>query len=799
MRFYVLLFTLILSFQAFSQKVKVLNLTNLKPIENVLIVNASQTQSSITNFKGEADLSMFSKTDQLLFQHPAYQRYSITIEALEKRNFTIKLNESHIKIDEVLISANKWEQKRNEIPNKIVAISSEEVELANPQTSADLLKSSNEVYVQKSQMGGGSPMIRGFSANSVLLVYDGIRMNNAIYRSGNLHNVISIDPNIVESAEIIFGPGSVIYGSDALGGVMDFHTKQPRFTSNHKPYVKANSFVRWSSANNENAGHIDLNFGYSKIAFLTSISFSSFDDLRMGNNGNDDYVRNEYVRTINDVDTIIPNIDDNIQVSSGYSQFNLAQKIRYKLSDHAILNYGVHYSKTSDIPRYDRLIQYDDSLLRYAKWEYGPMFWLLNTASLEYKKPNKLFDQSKLTLAYQIYEESRIDRKYKSASERTRTEDLDIISLNSDQVKKISEKTEIFYGLEGIYNRVESSGTEKDIKTDEITLASSRYPDGGTDYFSLAAYVSAKHSFNKFFTFNTGIRYSYHYLKSKLVDTTIYQFPYNEIKLTPSALNGSAGLVFHPFENTYFNLNLSSGFRAPNLDDVAKVFDSEPGKVIVPNKDLKPEYAYNIDLGFVQNIEDFIKLEFTLFYTFLRDVMVRRNFTFDGQDSILYDGEMSQVQAIVNASSANIYGFNANLFANITENFSFRTHVTAMGGEDNDGYSIRHVPPMFFTSHLIYIHDNFKADFYAEYNDEISADELAPSEQSKTYMYKLDANGNPYSPSWYTLNFKVAYQINEQIQMNVGLENIMDQRYRPYSSGIVAPGRNLMFSLRATI
>jgi hemoglobin/transferrin/lactoferrin receptor protein len=94
----------------------------------------------------------------------------------------------------------------------------------NPQTSADLLANSGHVFVQKSQLGGGSPMIRGFSTNRVLITVDGIRLNNAIFRGGNVHNVISINPFNIEKTEIILGSGSVIYGSDAIGGVMNFYT-----------------------------------------------------------------------------------------------------------------------------------------------------------------------------------------------------------------------------------------------------------------------------------------------------------------------------------------------------------------------------------------------------------------------------------------------------------------------------------------------------------------------------------------------------------------------------------------------
>ncbi|GAI86873.1 unnamed protein product, partial [marine sediment metagenome] len=225
---------------------------------------------------------------------------------------------------------NKWEQNKSEIPNKIKSIFESDIQFHNPQTAADLIGSSNEVFIQKSQMGGGSPMIRGFAANSVLLVIDGIRMNNAIYRSGNLHNVISIDPNIIESSEIIFGPGSVVYGSDALGGVMDFHTKKPILSASNKFSISANALTRYSSANNEKTGHLDFNLGWDKWAYLTSITYSEFGDLRMGSLENPDYKRLEYAVNIEGNDTVIANEDPDIQKITGYNQINLMHKIRFR-------------------------------------------------------------------------------------------------------------------------------------------------------------------------------------------------------------------------------------------------------------------------------------------------------------------------------------------------------------------------------------------------------------------------------------------------------------------------------------
>jgi len=295
-----------------------------------------------------------------------------------------------------------------------------------------------------------------------------------------------------------------------------------------------------------------------------------------------------------------------------------------------------------------------------------------------------------------------------------------------------------------------------------------------------------------------GLRFSQVYSVSRFDDTTFYQFPYGQIKLTPSSLNGSVGLVYRPSSSWQINTNISSGFRAPNVDDIAKVFDSEPGNVVVPNEDLQPEYAYNIDFGVVKNFGNSVKFDLTLFYTYIDNIMVRRDFTFNGQDSIIYNGELSKVQAMVNVGYGNIYGGSFNFWADITEMIGFRTNLTYMTGEDDQHIPIRHVSPLFGSTGIIFTAKKVKLELYANYNGTITYDKLTSTERDKPHMYATDENGNPYSPGWYTLNFKGYYQINPTFQVNFGIENILDHRYRPYSSGIVAPGRNFLIALRAS-
>jgi hemoglobin/transferrin/lactoferrin receptor protein len=781
-----------------AQKVTVIDVSNFVGIENVFIF--SENSSSLTNKQGKADISNFNENDTLIFQHPSYKSFLISYGKLRENNFTVKLEESVIDINEVVVSANRWEQNKAEVPNQIKTISAKDIANSNSQTTADLLGIAAGVFIQKSQMGGGSPMIRGFATNRVLIVVDGVRMNNAIYRSGNLQNVISLDPNSTETAEIIMGPGSVIYGSDAIGGVMDFHSLSPALSDDGIKF-NAGALARYSTANQEQTGHFHFSVGGKKMGFLSSITYSDFEDLRMGSSEHEEYTRPEYVSRINGRDTVLINSDPNIQKQSGYHQINLMQKIRFQPNNRWDIEYGFHFSKLSDVPRYDRLIEYSGGSLKYADWYYGPQQWMMHNLNVLYSGETPFFDQAKVVAAYQDYQESRHDRRFGRTNLRERYERVKVASINFDFDKSLDNKNTLFYGFELVYNLVNSTGHETDIETGQTTTYASRYPDEST-YNSAAAYLDFKHKINEQLSINAGIRYSHVWLNAKF-DNTFYPFPFEKMEINNGALNGSLGLVYNTASNWQYKLNASTGFRSPNIDDAGKVFDSEPGNVVVPNLDLKPEYAYNVEFGVAKTIQSKVQIESAVFYTWLNNAMVRRDFTFGGADSIQYDGELSKVQALTNASNAYVYGIQVMLQAELFRNLVLKSSITYTKGEEKDEgdeyIPLRHAAPLFGSTHLIYRREKLNIDLYLIYNGEISNENLAPSEIAKPTIYATDSNGNPYCPAWYTLNLKASYQLNQYLQVNAGVENILDVRYRPYSSGIASAGRNLVVSLRMRI
>lgn len=777
---------------AFSQVVKVMDQNTLQPITHVLVYN--KNGSEYTNDDGEAALDKLNMPDSVFFYHSSYKDFGISHSDLVANNYRIILRERLVNMDEIVVSANRWEQNRREVAMKITSISHRENSFNNPQTTADLLASSGDVYIQKSQQGGGSPMIRGFAANRVLIVVDGVRMNNAIYRSGNLQNVISLDANSLQNAEVIFGPGSVIYGSDAIGGVMSFQTLQPVLSNNGQNNFSSEGFGRFSSVNSEQTYHWRLNAGSDSWGIASSVTYSKFDDLQMGGSGRDEYLRNSFVSRIDGQDSLLTNDSPEIQVPSGYDQWNVSQKIRYRPNLAWDVDLALHYSRTSDVPRYDRLIEFRDGAPRSAEWYYGPQKWWMNALNVRYNRLGKVFDSARLTAAFQDYEESRNDRRFGSLSLRQRVEKVKVYSLNLDMDKKLNATNSLYYGSEFVHNRIGSSGAQEDIESGERELVSSRYPDD-SQYSSYAAYAKLKSNLHPNHTFLAGIRYSRISLTADF-DNTFFPFPFESLDISTGALNGSLGWVYRPSDRWQINLNAASGFRAPNIDDAGKIFDSEPGNVVVPNESLKPETAYSVDLGFVKRIDDRIRLEATGFFTLLRDAMVRRDFQFNGQDSIVYDGSMSRVQAVVNADEATVYGIQTAIRIMLSDQLSFRKHFSWATGEDQDGLPLRHINPFFGSAYLSYQMNKLRADISVNYNGEISNENLALTEQAKTHIYASDENGLPFSPSWFTLNLKAAYQLNDKFRLHGGIENILDKRYRPYSSGIVAGGRNFVLAIR---
>lgn len=671
-------------------------------------------------------------------------------------------------LPEVVFQVEKPESERLFTPQQIERIDSKELLISNPKTTAEALQKNGAVMVQMSQSGGGSPIIRGFEANRVLLVMDGVRLNNAIFRSGHVQNLISTSPYLLDRMDVIFGPASVKYGSDALGGVIHLHSKTPSIGQ----ATSVQLHQTFNSANNGVGNHVDLSWSKGKWAFLHGMSINHYGNLHMGENRLHGYA--EWGKEVH-----ITNGSE--QLHTAYQQADFLHKIHYKANDQLNHLLNIQYSTSTDIPRFDKLNDVKNGEGKYAEWKYGPLKRFLSSFNTQYNANKQLFDESNTVLAYQQLEESRISQKL-GARLNERQEDVQVISALVDLNKTLG-KHRFNYGFDAQHNIVNSSANEG---------TSTRYADGGSTLSQLATYLQFKYGHQNGYL-SSGIRYSAHSLSALFIDTATYHLPFNTIQLNGGALTGSLG-AFQQLANQWeSSISFSSGYRSPNVDDLTKVF-AKSGMLTVPNDKLKPEYSYNAEITLSKRWGDAGFISGTAFYTLLKNAIVKAPFILNGQDSLWYEEELLPVVANQNIQEALLYGFNLQLNMPLSKEWSTKHTLNFTRGVDTDKLlPLDHIPPTYGRSSLDWKKGPHAAACFLLYNG-----------WKRIQDYSSNGSDNPDeatvdgTPSWWTLNIQYTVQLNATLSAQIGVENIMDIHYKTYASGISAPGRNIMVAIHAS-
>lgn len=704
-------------------------------------------------------------------------------------------------LEEVKLESSRYNKSKRNNSQQIQSIGIKEIEFQNGQTTADILSNSGKIAVQKSQQGGGSPILRGFESSRILLLVDGVRMNNLIFRSGHLQNIITVDENMIEGIDVLFGPSSTAFGSDALGGAINIQTKKPKLLSeNNTRKFGVNLNTRYATVNKEKSIHFDLNYSGNKWATLTSFSINDFDNLKMGSKRNGKNVffgsRPFYVQTINNTDVLVSNTNPLIQKFSGYKQYNAMQKVLFQPNDNTQHLLNLQFSTSSDIPRYDRLTdQTNSGDLKSAVWNYGPQKRVL--AGYKLTKDN-IFKNHNLSFGanYQNFEESRITRDFGKSSQTSRIEKVAVYSMNADFKTKIG-KGELLYGVETFYDILNSTANRLDIETGVKSTASTRYPDGDNHTFRNDVFATYTADLSQKTNYNLGVRAGMIYLKSTINDNSFFNFPVKEISQKNFTYSGAAGIVNNPTKNIKIAFNLATGFRVPNIDDLSKIFDSEPGTLIVPNPNIKPEKTITGDINFTLFNSKGFEFENTIYYTRLYDAIITDDFTFNGQPEIDYEGQQSRILANQNLGKANIFGYSTAIKVNMTKKFSFYGTFNFTYGRveaENGEIPLDHIPPIYGKTGFNFENKWLNLDLFMLYNGKKYLEDYADNGEDN--LQYAPANG---MPAWQTYNFKTAVSAIKDLTIYSGIENILDIQYRTFASGINAAGQNFYLGLKYKI
>ena len=803
---------------SFAQQITVKDEITNENLPDVVIFNENKSQSIITDLDGVVDLSLFSSDENIYFQLLGYSTLKILkIEVLN--GTTIYLQSESQNLEEVILSVARSESNVNQIAEKVSVIKSEDLFLSSPASGAELLELSPGVRVQKSQGGGGSPIIRGFEANRVLIVVDGVRMNNAIYRSGHLQNSITIDPNNIERAEVIFGSSSVGYGSDALGGVIHYYTKSPILKDSEK--IKSSFTSNYTSANQGLSNNFITNYSSENWGSITSISISKFGDIKMGENREHGfkswgltplYSENSRYSYYSQPSS---NSNENIQKNTGYSQVDLFQKFLVKIGDTNLLNINIQFSESSDIDRFDQLSITKGNSLKFSEWYYGPQKRLLISPSLKIFPNRKFMKKGVITFGFQKINESRIKRKFNSFNRSHQIENLKVFSLNGDFDTSFNNDHSISYGIESTYNYNYSKAYDQiiEIQGNQVTglgnkfAIPTRYPSDGSSYTSFASYVNWSWNMSEFFTFNIGTRLTFTGLKASWNDIISVNPQLSEVNLNSKALTTTVSIKLRPSKRVQINTVLSSGFRNPNIDDIGKIRENN-GLLVVPNTFLKPEYAYNLDLGIdfrSLNNKNYISLRG--FSTIISrhigrdEFVVFSDITTPDLSTVIYNEE--EVTTISNKNLGNrfIHGFSIDGFTKMTNSLKFDYSMTYTKGDDNENYGpLPSISPLFGSFALSYSKKgvNLKAIYkFAEaknpgeysFGGEDGLDETPFIINSEGLLSYLG------TPKWSDLSIFGSKNISSSVTLRLGLTNVFDSHYRTFASGISAPGRSFQLGL----
>jgi len=650
---------------------------------------------------------------------------------------------TYIPIEEIVIIAQRSKTNTINRPESISTLNGQDPHLGTAVSTPEALSVIPGVWMQQTNLGGGSPFLRGLTGYHTLILVDGIRLNNSTFRSGPNQYLNTIDPLLIDRVEVMKGQGAVPYGSDALGGTVQLFSKSPDFSVTGNK-LKGSLYGKCMSHGMEKSSRFEIESNLLNTAFIAGATIKNLGDIVAGQG----------------LGTLSP---------TGYPEKSFDGKIKHRFNNKQMLTGAVQFHRQDDVPLYHKIENGD-----YSRYHFDPQQRLLSYLQLEsfYKSP--LFSKIRYTASYQNSIEKRIKQKSGST---VRSDEEDIVSTFHGSVEVISRPASVWNvssGIEYYEDHIRSETTSMDEASGLSQVGRGLYPDGSTAR-NFALYTLHSLNLNRF-SFTFGGRYNYFQL------SVPDESPGN-ITLSPSALIGNAGLNYKITEGLRFVTSISSGFRAPNINDVSSLGIAD-FRYEIPNYDLKPEKSINVDAGFKMQSRR-ASANIVFFRNQLKDLIANVKSSYNGNDSI--DGV--QVYQRINLNQAVIQGFEADGAYSILPSLNLFGNISYTYGKDLDTESpLRRIPPLNSRLGLKYSGSKkFQAIIewvHAGEQTRLSGGDIDDS--------RIQDGG---TPSWNVANCSVGYS-GKFYQVNAGVRNILDEVYRCHGSGIDGRGRNFWISLK---
>lgn len=744
------LLSIFANIQLFSQSINgiVINSVDKKPVADANVLIRNSTVGTVTDNNGLFNLELQDAENTLIqVSCIGYKTLEINYKSLQNpekpeiqlQPVSFELNKS------IIVTASKKERISFETPDAVSVVTSQEFKRNAPRSAAESLIGVTGVWMQKTNHGGGSPFVRGLTGNQTLLLVDGIRLNNATFRYGPNQYFNTFDVYSIEQMEVIRGKGSVLYGSDAIGGVINVISRSPGYFSG-KPRLKGGGKLKYMNKGMEKSASGELAFQSKNFAILGNLNYKDFGDIFAGG-------------------------DLGFERPSGYTETGVNLKAKLRLQNNWQIIPAFQYLIQNDVPRYDQVEQRG-----YQLYSYDPQIHQLMYLKTEHFSKNLLFKKLSLTLSNQLSDETR---KLQKENSFIYTEENDIVKTTGVSFginSEFSQNWDAVTGIEYYYDKVQSGKTETDTETGEKEEKRGLYPNK-SDMQNLAVFSQHKIKLNKIHL-NFGGRFNTFRIHS--VDEE-----FGEVNLKPSSVVGNIDLQYFSSTTQQFILSANSAFRAPNINDISTFGLFDYG-IEIPSTDLSPEKSFTLEAGYKKSLEK-LSVALSVFNTRLKDQIVRVESTWKGSEYI--DGE--RVYKKANVAKSNIRGIEFESGIQLNRQFSFINNITWTYGKDlaNDK-PMRRIPPLNGKLALQYS----KSDIYAE------TEYLFASKQDRLSGGDIDDHRIPEggTPGWNVLNLKAGYTL-KWISLHAGLQNIFNQAYRIHGSGVDGYGRSFWLSLQFEI
>jgi len=655
-------------------------------------------------------------------------------------------NQNDSDFEHVLVTASKKKQSVENLSTAVSVVTKAEILEKNITLLPDLLREEAGVYIQQTTPGQGIPIIRGLKGSENVHLIDGMRLNTAFFRNSPNQYLALVDSFMTEQIEIIRGPASVLYGGDALGGVLNVITHTPQFEGKEW-HNMGELFLSYDSADEKTLSHLLWDMGNEKIATSFGLSYQDIGTRTIG--GGDE----------------IP--------FTNYSSRAFNNKWVFLLNENKTVVFDMQYLTQPATPRVDDLVagfgqtEPDSSLFLFSpnQRQFVHLSYSDTTAT-------SMYDFSDYHLAWQQIKDHRIKSSFGSGSITKEQNESSLLSFQSTFDKQFNDSIDVVYGLDFYHDRINSA--KQKINNDITTLNDPRFPDDSTmrhlGVFADATKLIGHHDI----TF--GLRYS-----DYKIDLNSPQLVTNDV-LNLNDLTWHIGWLYHLDDNNKLFSNLGRGFRPPNIFDLGQVGERPGNRFNIISTDIKPETVHTIDFGY-KHFGNKATVDFAVFYSKYKDKI-----------SSVETGDITENgQIIVQSQNINdvvLYGLESSFKYKIDTDSHIRAVINYTWGEETSNGETEaadRIPPLNgFVGYKRKLNDKWSINpkiIYAATQNRLSGRDFSDP--------RINPNG---TGGFVSYNFYANWKLSGTSNVRFGLENIFDKKYREHGSGLEAAGRNFHVS-----